>query len=96
MIGRMPVLRGDDEIVLAFCDQPIDDRNDILTVRHGKVSAGAEAVLDIDEQEAFHGRSPIIPAAGSGRVRRLDLAFTISPGVTEKRGFRTINLLHNS
>lgn len=53
VIHRVPVLRGDDEIELRH--EVIDDWEDLVTSGHGQSTAGHEVVLDVDEEEGFHG-----------------------------------------
>ena len=47
--GRVPVLREDDAAEVT--DQAIHDRQNGLCVRHGEWAAGAEIVLDVDDDE---------------------------------------------
>lgn len=46
VVGRMPVLGGDDEIELAH--QKISGGDDFITTRHGKRTAGEKVVLDVN------------------------------------------------
>ena len=50
MVGGMPILRCDDQIIGAACHQAVCDGDDRIAFRNRQVAAGAEAVLDVDEQ----------------------------------------------
>ncbi len=52
VVGGMPVLSGDDEVV--FWHQFVDDGNDLISAGDGEAAAGEEVVLDVDEEEGFH------------------------------------------
>ena len=52
VVGRVPVLGGDDEVV--FGHQFVDDGNDLITLRNGEAAAGEEVVLEVDDEERFH------------------------------------------
>ncbi|MOA17982.1 hypothetical protein D3C78_1382670 [compost metagenome] len=58
MIFRVPVLRGDDEIVAAIVDQGIGDGHDPVAIGNGQIAARAKPVLDIDEQQRLHDVPP--------------------------------------
>lgn len=49
--GGMPVLGEDD--VMEFLRKLVDDGNDLLAFGYGERSAGAEVVLEIDDQESI-------------------------------------------
>ena len=55
MIGRMPILRGHNERKgrLKF----VGDGNDLVALRNGQCAAGQEVILNIHEDERFHGNS---------------------------------------
>jgi hypothetical protein len=48
VLGGVPVLRKDD--VGEFLCESVDDRNDLVTVRYGQVSAGHEVVLNVNDE----------------------------------------------
>ncbi|CUX15980.1 hypothetical protein AGR7B_Cc160030 [Agrobacterium deltaense RV3] len=58
VIFRVPVLRGDDEIVAAIVDQGIGDGHDPVAIGNGQIAARAKTVLDIDEQQRLHDVPP--------------------------------------
>lgn len=42
MVFRMPVLRGDDEVISAIVNQGVGDRDHLVTISNGKITAGAK------------------------------------------------------
>ncbi len=52
MIRRMPVARGDD--IAGFARQTIDRLHHRVSVRHSECTSGAEVVLNIHDDQAFH------------------------------------------
>lgn len=52
MVGRMPVLRGHDQVIVRL--EAIDQRHDLIAFGHGEGAARAEVVLDIDDDECRH------------------------------------------
>ena len=52
VIGRMPVLRRDDEIESLL--HAIGDRDDLVTARHRESAARNKVILKIDEYERSH------------------------------------------
>ena len=55
MACRVPVLRDDHGVKAAH--QRIDARDDLVPAIHGKRAAGAEIILDVDDEESMHGRA---------------------------------------
>ena len=53
MPARMPVLRQDN--MFEAPGKPVDWRNDFAATRHGKKAAGAEIVLDVDDNNDIVG-----------------------------------------
>ena len=57
VMGRMPVLRGDDQIIAAGCHHQVCHRHHLVAPGHGQGAAGAEIGLDVDQQQsAGHGQ----------------------------------------
>lgn len=69
VIGRVPILRSHDEIEGLL--ELIDDRDDAVALRNGESAAGDEVVLNIDQDECFHG-SGGVGAAVSPRAARIN------------------------
>lgn len=53
VIGGMPILRGDDEVVVLL--QFVDQRHEGFPFRNSKGAAFDEVVLEIDDDEGSHG-----------------------------------------
>lgn len=53
MVGRVPVLCGDDEVVVRH--PSIRDGHDLVAIRYRQSAAGQEVVLDVYEDEGFRG-----------------------------------------
>ncbi len=53
MVGRVPVLCEAD--VLEERRDPVDDGNDVVAARDGQLPAGAEVILDVDDEEEILG-----------------------------------------
>jgi hypothetical protein len=49
----MPIARGNHRPspTIKFGDQTIEDGNDLVAARHGERAAGAEIVLDVDNNQ---------------------------------------------
>jgi len=74
VVGGVPVLRGDDQVIVSAVHQRIGDRHDLLAIGDRQIAARAEAVLDIDQQQgAGHGLCPFDwlgrPQDGKGEGR---------------------------
>ena len=54
--GGVPVLRGHDGQALAgkVGDHLVDDGDDFVAARNGQRAAGAEVVLDVDDEQRLH------------------------------------------
>ena len=64
VVGRMPVARGDDQRRVR--GQPVHGVDDLVTARDREGAAGAEVVLDIDDDQRLH-RAKYRPGMGSIR-----------------------------
>ncbi len=60
MVGRMPVARGHDERGLG--GQLGHERDDLVAALHGQRAAGAEVVLEVDDEQRVH-RSSVVSTA---------------------------------
>lgn len=75
MTGGMPVL-GEDDVVEFFAES-IDQRDDLIAISYRKRSAGAEVVLDVDDQKRIAGLwrnrhlLMVLLSAGRGAAQRL-------------------------
>lgn len=57
VVGGVPVLGRDDEVVCRH--QFVDDGDNVISFRDGKVAAREEVVLDVDDEEGFHEWEPL-------------------------------------
>ena len=57
VVGRMPVARRDDEVVLARAGELLDRARRSRRRRHGERAAGREVVLEVDDERARAPRS---------------------------------------
>jgi hypothetical protein len=55
MVGRMPILRRQDELKVSL--QFVGDGNDFITVRYGQRAAGQKIILKINDDQRFHWMS---------------------------------------
>ena len=74
MTARMPVLRQDD--MLEILHEFVDQRHDLVAARHRQRAAGAEVVLQVDDNKRLVGHDSlssvsIADAAKIDRNRRL-------------------------
>ena len=53
VVGRMPILRGDHQRERRL--ESVYDRDDLVALRHGERAAGQEVVLNINQNQCFHG-----------------------------------------
>ncbi len=71
VIRRVPVLGSDDQVIAALGDQPVDHRHHLVAAGYRQVAAGAEAVLNVDdEQGAFFRRRHVRRCAGGRAASR--------------------------
>ena len=54
VVGRMPVLRGHDEVIPRL--KAIDQRHDLVASGHRQGAAGTEVVLNVNDDQGGHGR----------------------------------------
>ena len=52
VVSRMPVLRGNDEVVVR--EEFVDEGDEFVAARHAKRSAREEIILKVNDEECFH------------------------------------------
>ena len=72
MAGGMPVLRQHD--MLGVPDQLVDQRHDLVAAGHRQRAAGAEIVLQVDDDKRFvgHGASLFVVSSGGSSENAAD------------------------